>query len=92
MSDDLPESNPHARAALLRALEVQLNSPETPEVKAELNRLIAAGVKKKEAKEMMATILAFHIARLMTSTKPFDYPAYLAELRKLPDINYDDPL
>jgi hypothetical protein len=91
-NDDLPEYNPRAKAALLQALEDQLRSPETPEVKAELDRLLAAGVKKKEAKEMMATVLAFHIARLMRGTKPFDYVAYLTELRRLPEIDYDQEL
>jgi hypothetical protein len=90
--EELPEYNPRAKAALLQALEDQLRSPETPEVKAELARLVAAGVKKKEAKEMMATILAFHIARLMRGTKPFDYTDYLAELRRLPEIDYDQEL
>lgn len=88
----MPEYNPRARAALLQALDDQLNSSETPEVRAELQRLTAAGIKEKEAKEMMATILAFHIARLMRSEKPFDYAAYLAELRKLPEIDYDQAL
>jgi formate dehydrogenase maturation protein FdhE len=88
-ADELPEYNPHARAALMQALEDQLRSSETPEVRAELDRLVTAGVNKKEAKEMMATILAFHIARLMKDAKPFDYAAYLAELRRLPEIDYD---
>jgi hypothetical protein len=90
--DDLTEYNPHAKAALLQALEDQLRSPETPEVGAELERLVASRVKRKEAKEMMATILSFHIVRLMQGTKPFDYAAYLAELRRLPEIDYDQEL
>jgi formate dehydrogenase maturation protein FdhE len=91
-ADELPEYNPHARAALMQGLEDQLRSSETPEVRAELDRLVTAGVNKKEAKEMMATILAFHIARLMKAEKPFDNAAYLAELRRLPEIDYDQEL
>lgn len=90
--DDQPEFNPQAKAALLQALEDQLRSPETPEVKAELDRLVASGVPKKEAKEMMATILSFYIVQLMQGTKPFDYAAYLAELRQLPEIDYEKEL
>jgi len=93
MSDDEEvEYNPRARAALLQALEDQLRSPETPEVTAELQRLVAAGVKKAKAKEMMALILMFHLARLMRGTRAFDYAAYLAELRRLPEIDYDQSL
>ena len=93
MSDDEDvEYNPRARAALLQALDDQLRSPETPEVKAELQRLVAAGVKKEKAREMMALILMFHMTRLMKGTKPFDYAAYLAELRRLPAIDYDQEL
>ncbi len=90
--DDLPEYNPRARAALLQALEDQLQSPETPEVRAELDRLLAAGVEEMRAKELMALILSFHIARLMRGKEAFDYAAYLAELRKLPEVDYDQPL
>ena len=90
--DQLPPYNPRAKAALLQALEGQLSSSETPEVKKELARLIAAGVKKADAKEMMATVLGFHIVSLVKGTKAFDYSAYLAELRRLPDIDYDRPL
>ena len=90
--EDEVDFNPRARAAILQALEDQLHSPETPEVKAELARLIAAGVKKKKAKEMMALILMFHITRMMKGTKSFDYGAYLAELRRLPKIDYDQEL
>lgn len=90
--DDGPEPNPRAKAALLRALEDQLRSPETPEVRGELARLIQAGVKENEAKEMMAAMLAFHIASMMKGTRQFDYAAYLAELRRLPEINYDQSL
>jgi hypothetical protein len=87
-----PEYNPRAKAALLLGLENQLGSPETPEVKAELDRLIASGVKMKKAKEMMAAILAFHIARVMKGTQAFDYSLYLDELRQLPEIDFDQPL
>lgn len=91
-ADQDPEFNPHARAALLQALEDQLTSKDTPEVKAQLQRLLAEGVKMEEAKEMMALVLMFHITRMMQTEKPFDYKAYLAELRRLPDVDYDQPI
>jgi hypothetical protein len=90
--DELPEYNPRAKAALLQALDDQLRSPETPEVRTELNRLVAAGVKEQEARLMMATVLGFHLVSLMKGNSDFDYSAYLAELRKLPEIDYDQPL
>jgi hypothetical protein len=92
MSDEIPEHNPNALAALLEALENQLHSPQTPEVKAELERLIATGVRKREAKEMMAAVLGFHIVSLMKGTKAFDYSTYLSELHRLPEIDYDREL
>lgn len=86
------EVNPRAGAAILRALEDQLASPETPEVHRELDRLVASGLKQTEAKRLMAQVLAFYIVRLMRSKKPFDYTAYLAELSRLPDIDYEQEL
>ena len=92
MSAEEPEYNPRARAALLQGIEDQLRSPDTPEVKVEFDRLHAAGIKKSKAKEMMAFVLAVHFARMMKRKTPFDYAAYLEELRRLPAIDYDQPL
>ena len=91
-AEEYEEVNPRAKAALLQGLEQQLSSPDTPEVKAELDRLLSLGVKKKEAKKMIAAVLAFHIVYMMKQQRPFDYAAYLAELRRLPEIDYDQPL
>ena len=91
-AEEYEEVNPRAKAALLQGLEQQLSSPDTPEVKAELDRLLSLGVKKKEAKKMIAAILAVHIVHMMKQQRPFDYAAYLAELRRLPEIDYDQPL
>ena len=87
----MPNYNPRARAAILQALEDQLASPETPEVKAELERLVRDGVDPQPAKEMMATILSFHIVSTMQG-RAFDYAAYVDELRRLPDIDFDKRL
>lgn len=93
MSDDeLPEYNPRARAAILQALDDQLRSPETPEVRAELKRLLSLGLKERRARELMALVLITHIARMMKHKRPFDYSAYLAELRRLPEFDEDQPI
>lgn len=93
MSDDeLPEYNPRARAAILQALDDQLRSPETPEVRAELKRLLSLGVEEMRAKEAMALVLITHVARMMKHKTPFDYSAYLAELRRLPEFDADQAI
>jgi uncharacterized protein (DUF2267 family) len=81
--DESPEGNKHLQAAMLQALEDQLESSETPEVKAELDRLVKADVDEEDAKEMMAGVLLDHIVRLTQGSQSFDYQAYLADLRKL---------
>ena len=91
-ADKLPEFNPRARAALLQGLEDQLRSPETPEVAAELQRLRSLGVPEKNAKEAMALVLITHIARMIKHKTPFDYSAYLADLRRLPEFDMDQPI
>lgn len=87
----MPDYNPRARALILRALEDQLASSETPEVKAEFERLVKSGFDQKRAKEMMGTVLSFYIVSTVQG-REFDYAAYIEELRKLPDIDFDKPL
>jgi hypothetical protein len=63
-----------ANDAIFLMLEEQLACPNHPEVRGHLNRLVSTeGVEEAIAKEMMALILAFHIARSDIMERPFDY-------------------
>jgi len=45
---------------MLRGVQDQLNSPDTPEVKLHYERLLKTGHTDKDALELIATVLAFY--------------------------------
>ena len=77
--------NPHLQRAMVRVIEDQLRSCETPEVRAEYDRLLALGIQEREVKVMMARVVMPHVYRLAQANARFDYAQYLQELRSLPD-------
>jgi hypothetical protein len=87
---DLEDSATQARRqAMLRALDDQLSSPETPAVRTHYERLRSLGHSDSETRELMALVLAFylwHIAR----KDDYTYDDYIAELAKLPEIDWKD--
>jgi hypothetical protein len=77
---------------LLDAVEEQLEDPECKEVQREYARLMESGTDEGEVKRLMAAVLSFHVIRSTQNQKEFDYPAYIAELSRLPEIDLDEPL
>ncbi len=74
---------------MLTALDDQLQSAETPEVKQHYNRLLSAGHPDDAVREWMATVLAFYIWHTMRGDD-YTYDDYVAELAKLPKIDWQD--
>ena len=77
------------REAMLTALANQISSPETPEVKQHYDRLLSLGITDPEVRELMATVLAFYLWHTMRKDD-YTYDDYLAELSKLPEIDWQD--
>lgn len=74
---------------MLQAVQDQLTSPESPEVREHYDRLRSLGHSDAEARELIATVLAFymwHTARNDGST----YSDYVAELARLPEIDWQE--
>jgi hypothetical protein len=74
---------------MLSALDDQLRSPETPQVKQHYQRLRALGHSDAAVREWMATVLAFYFWHTMRGDD-YTYEDYVAELAKLPDIDWRD--
>ncbi len=77
------------RKAILQALDDQLRSPETPEVKQHYDRLLALGQTDFDVRELMATVLAFYLWHTMQKDG-YNYDDYLEELARLPEIDWKD--
>jgi hypothetical protein len=74
---------------MLTALADQLSSPDTPEVKQHYDRLRSLGISDPEVRELMATVLAFYLWHTMRNDE-YTYDDYLAELARLPEIDWKD--
>ena len=81
--------NPEARKAILEVVANQLQPGIAPEVRVEYERLIGCGVTDTMARESIGFVLSFHVARMLKNHDHFDYLAYLADLRLLPDCDLD---
>ena len=84
------ERGKHRRKQLmLRAVEDQLTSPETPEVRAHYERLRSERHSDMEARELIATVLAFYIWHTMRQDG-YGYADYVDELATLPEIDWHE--
>ena len=71
---------------MLQAVQNQMNSPESPEVRMHYERLRSLGKSDGEARELIATVLAVYIWHTMRKDD-FTYSDYVAELARLPEID-----
>jgi len=76
---------------MLQGVEEQMASPDTLEVRAHFERLRSLGHSDAQARELIATVLAFYIWHTMRQDD-YSYSDYVAELAKLPEIDWkEDP-
>jgi len=74
---------------MLRGVQNQMTSPDTPEVRVHYDRLRSLGHSDAEARELLATVLAFYIWHTMRQDD-YIYADYVAELAQLPQIDWQD--
>ena len=75
------------KEAILRGVQDQLDSPESPEVRVHYERLRSLGRSGAEARELIATLLAFYIWHTKRGDD-YTYADYVAELERLPEIDW----
>jgi hypothetical protein len=74
---------------MLQAVQDQMTSPETPDVKVHYDRLRSLGHSDGQARELIATVLAYYIWHTMRQDG-YTYQDYVAELARLPQIDWQD--
>jgi hypothetical protein len=77
------ESVRRRRDAILQAVDEQLSSPQTPEVRAHFQRLLALGYDDDEARIMIAGRLIIFITNALNGL-PYTHQDYVRELERLP--------
>ncbi|MDH7502923.1 MAG: hypothetical protein QHJ82_09495 [Verrucomicrobiota bacterium] len=72
---------------MLRAVQDQLNSPDTPEVNLHYKRLLSMGYSPARAKGLIATVLAVYMWHILRGEQ-YTYSNYVEQLAKLPAIDW----
>jgi hypothetical protein len=82
--------NPNLRRVLLEIVENQLRDGTPPETAATLDRLMRQGYTRENAVELIACALTSEIFNVLKKDQPHDEARYVAMLRALPRLPWDD--
>ncbi len=79
------ETNPRLRAAYLEVVENQLRENNPPQTRETLDRLMAEGYSRDEAKEYIMLAVIVEAWDALHNQKSFDLKRYLRNLNNLPE-------
>ncbi len=78
------------RAALFEVIENQLRSNDPPETRETLDRLTHDSHTREEAMKLIGCALAIEIFGILKTQAPYDNARYVANLKRLPELPWDD--
>jgi len=81
--------NDIARDAVLNVVDNQLKSGDPPETGATYKRLLAAGISEREAKRLIACVVANEMFEILKSERTFDLDAFVKALNRLPELPWE---
>lgn len=79
------ESNPRLRASFLEVVDNQLKANDPPETRQTLDRLIAQGISREDAKIYIAQAVCLEVFNVLKHNKPSDQTRYTRNLQRLPE-------
>jgi len=78
------------RAHLLKTVDNQLRDGDPPETRETLQRLIAEGHTRAEARRLIACVVASEVYNVLKYNRPFNEAGYVAALRRLPELTDEE--
>ncbi len=81
--------NQQLNAAILEAVENQLQANDPPETRHTYERLISKGYSEKEAKELIGCVVSSEIFDVLKNKEPFNLARFVGALKKLPKLTWD---
>ena len=78
------------RAALFEVIENQLRSNDPPETRETLDRLMRDGHTREEAMKLIGCALVGEVFGILKTQAPYDHARYVANLKRLPELPWDD--
>lgn len=84
------EENAELKAAYLEVVENQLRDNDPPETRETFKRLCNEGFTERNAKILIASVIAYETFELMKSETTFNHERFVRNLNMLPDQSFTD--
>ena len=75
---------------ILEVAENQIRDNDPPETRQPLRRLVKEGFLREEAVELIGTIVVHELYNVLKQNETFDRKRFVAALRQLPKLPYDE--
>ena len=85
-----PDERAALKAVYLGIAENQLRANNPPETRQTLERLIAQGISREDAKILIASAIAVETYEILKSEKEYDHERFVRNLNKLPSQDFDE--
>jgi hypothetical protein len=86
---DTPEGQ-RTGEILIETVENQIRDNNPPEVRVTLDRLMAMGKSRNNAMRYIGNVFSLEVYEILTHQKPYNEKRYVANLRNLPELPFDD--
>lgn len=86
---DTPEGQ-RAGETIIEAIENQIRDNDPPETALTLARLMQGGESHNNAMRLIACAMSVEIFEIMKNSRPFDERRYIENLRRLPELPFDE--
>jgi len=84
------EDQKRRRKIILEVVENQIRDSDPPETRKTLKRLIKEGFSREEAVELIAAVVVTEIYNVSKQNETFNRKRFVAALRQLPKLPYDE--
>jgi hypothetical protein len=84
-----PETNPELGKLVLEVVENQIRDNDPPETRRTINRLVAEGYTKGEARRLVSTAVTVELFHIMRDREQFNRDRFVWNLSQLPCEPWD---
>jgi len=86
----IDEDQKRHRKIILKIVEKQIRDNDPPETRKTLKWLIKEGFSREESVELIGTVVVHEIYNVLKQEEYFDCKRFVAALRQLPKLPYDE--
>ena len=75
--------------AILEVVENQLSAGNPPETKKTFERLLKEGIDEREAKRLIACVVAAEVFDVLKEQQPYNHERFVKALNQLPELPWE---